>query len=319
MMKLSMAISGMLPLVFASGVMAATISSTELQFRLSAYDQNEIVQDKHEPIRLELSLSNPSAFNASSEVTHAQELKNTYDKAGWQDVSPARRKVIEQTAAASSNIPVVSVGSTEQPIASLLTFPLTDSHNKVIHVAVRRLAMSENPKGTQNLDGKNSVHMQYGLDPQTLAQLPAGKYTMCAIIDGQSKPGSWQGHLQSDSVSLTLQDAAPKLPAMEQAQRYYDYGYFYIADKQYTKAEPYVKRLLALDPNSASAAQLEGDICFGQGKLKEAQDAFQLSLDRLRKKFGADSAYHRHDGQVLESPTYIEQRLAEVLRAKAKH
>jgi len=293
-------------LTFAANADEIVTKPVKLGFTLTAFYERKLVQDKHDPLRLEISLANPTAQNAQMRIDEAERLKFHPSPGMTQEEVDMMTKL-----ASSTDIPTVTIGSEAQPLPQLISFVLVDAGQKP-HALSARLMPGTVKAAVIKLDAKNAVHLSYGVDPKELSSFSDGQYQLKAIIDQSSKPGELGKHFESNAVDLKLSDKSLELSKDEDVTRLYRIGKFYIEDKKYDEALRVAQQIEAIDPGSPSADEVKGDAYAGQNKLEDAKQAYISALDKLDKKF-KDFTPPPHT--VLEPPTEIMDKLSKVLKA----
>lgn len=316
-MKFSVLFSAFAALAFMQPLWAQTNERGAMNCVLSSYDQTRLLVDKHQPLQLELSLANPAAFNAVNDINGAKEALRSLEKEAWKNVSAERRKEIEIQA--SSPPPVVTLGTAGEPVSGLVSFTISDvAGNKSQPLnGVRPLATSENRRGEITLDAEASIHLTFGVDSSYLGQLNNGVYEIRARQSSSSESG--QIGFVSNPIRVTIQDNLNGLSKEEDYQRNYAYGRYFLLDQKFDRVELYAQKLLAVDSDSASAAELQGDVFFAQGKREQAEKSYKTAMERLQKKFGPDSGFKLPANKILETPYHIQDQLEALAKEKAEN
>jgi tetratricopeptide (TPR) repeat protein len=130
-----------------------------------------------------------------------------------------------------------------------------------------------------------------GADPQELARLAEGAYTMQAFL----------GSTASNTVKLRIKKGASMNADTE--------GLFYRLDHQYEKLLAHAQGMTARDANEAAGWIYQGDALEGLNRDAEALAAYRKALSVSNGKAG--------NGKLVEAPVYIQEKIIGLLRKKS--
>lgn len=294
----------------APGVAAPAVASS-VKLVLGAYGSRLLVHDKPEPLVLQLYIINPAAIRAEAINRCARNLQGVLQQPGANIGLSQQAQTDLKAACEQIPIKTVTLGSDKKSVRDLITFSVVSANaNQTVPVDIEPLANrpGSSPR-PMTLMGKNRIKIQYGIGPASLSSLPNGKYVITARLDTSNGANET---VQTDSVIVNLKDKLESLSDEEMQTWLYNYGRYYVDNKQYDQAKAYVERLLAVDPNSVAAASLQGDSCYEQGQWDDAVKAYKLALTRDDRK--SESSVDR-EGRVSR---YLLGQLAAVAVAQKK-
>ena len=264
---------------------------------LSAYGHRTIVHDRREPLLLTLDLGNPVAAARRGENRtrrlHYQALK----KSGvLEKLAKADREAAERSSEPAA-LPTFPLGSDKNALWELVSVHVRDASLREVAARVRPLRSTSEMERAVTLDGTGSVVLHFGLDPDALAKLPAGRYVLHALLDTRLAKGMWRGSQVSAAIAVTVRDGAEGPPDVSD----YRSGYYYWLDGEYDRVETYAARLIARNPASINGWSLRADVAAARGDLDTAEQAYQLLLSLYREQHADDPA--------SEPPEFLENRL----------
>jgi len=284
---------------------AAAVPVPAVSVALQADDQKKLTHSPSEPLLFTLSAADPVARNTSTanQVSERQldRLKNSGD---YQKLSSEELKVV--TAQLEFKPPAgCVVGQTGHPAADSFSLVMTNSQGKTVAVQARPLAVSAVTPGPVLLDAAHGLVLFFGIDPDALSKLPDGTYVIEAVMQVFDAKGGLLPRVHSAPISVTLKKDWKEPSAQEDLMSAYRHGRYYLLDHQFAKIEPYVQKMLAIDPNFIGAYELRGDMLYGQGKLPESRDSYLKALNL--------SATQSRGDPNAESPVYLLSKLNEVV------
>jgi hypothetical protein len=127
----------------------------------------------------------------------------------------------------------------------------------------------------------NTTNIVYGLSPETVKEIPAGKYTLRAqLIPALSQ--AIYDELVSKPITFTIAKDDQGDQEMRSIRTLIT-GEYYTKKKYLVKAEEYVQNLLTWEPNNVSGLMLMGRIKEGLNKDREAFLSYQQAMLALQE------------------------------------
>jgi tetratricopeptide (TPR) repeat protein len=260
-----------------------------------------VVHDRALPMLLRVRLGNPVAANIQMQnAVAAQPL----------DSDPKRKSAKTETVPTFRPSPVPSITLNSSGKMLPLSFGAWDSTDKPVNVSVRPLRAAAFPSGPVVLDGTANLQFYFGIDEGELTKLAPGKYVLRAVLSRENAArGEWSGRVESAPLPIDLR--AGGLSVSEQLIDILQAGRFYLHDRNYAMAEQQAATLLSLDKVSVSAWVLRGDAFVEQGKLDEAEKAFNEALHNAQQH--SESTVPR---PLREPPDWVYERLEKVRKLR---
>ena len=154
------------------------------------------------------------------------------------------------------------------------------------------------------LDGSSNVQIQYALNPEAVAQVPAGEYVLQAVLEvaaGTSLPQElWRGRVASVPVKLKITPAPAQLSAADRASMNLQRAEFFSTTSDWANALQSAQDALKEDPKLIRAQMIQGEAKEARGDLAGARDAFSQALRLFYEQY-PDS---------YERPQYLLDRIA---------
>jgi len=283
----------------------AAVPVPAVSVTLQADDQKKLTHTPSEPLLFTLSAADPVARNTSTaNQMSARQLDRLKDSGAYQKLSPEELKVVN--AQLSFQPPVgCFVGQPGHPVTESFSLIVTNSQGKTVAGPARPLAISAATPGPVPLDAAHGLVLFFGIDPDGLAKLPDDAYVIEAVMQVFDAKGGLLPRVHSVPISVTLKKDWKEPSAQEDLMSAYRHGRYYLLDHQFSKIEPYIQKMLSIDPNSIGAYELRGDMLYGQDKLPEARDSYLKALNL--------SAAQSRGNPNAEYPEYLQSRLNEVV------
>jgi hypothetical protein len=277
-----------------------------LALNLAGHDLPEWTQGTNEPLLLLLSIGNTAAQNMASQNRQRQrELTQLQNKPEIKALSPTDKAEFDQMHQPAP-IPTAEIGEAGKPPAATVQFVIKNAAGKEISFPVRPLADTLKEIGVIKFDETQSRSWFYGADPEKLAELPLGTYTIEAHLSARDAHGAKLPDAVSNLARFTLTrpDTAPETDVEKANLSDYRNAGFYLYDHQYPKVDPYVEQMLKRDPKSIGAWERRGDEMAGLGRKQEAKQAYYKALDNFAGKYAGQ--------KDIEYPEYLENRLRDL-------
>lgn len=225
--------------------------------------------------------------------------------------------------------PSIVLGSTKQPLHTLVRISLVDGSGKPSALPIRPLASNNALPARMVLDERNSAQLHFGIDQSALARLPAGSYRLLANLDTRKTSGMWQGEAHSPEFSFSLSGKAPGLTEMSNAVDYLSAHFFYL-DGQLDLAEQAAQRIVQRQRGFLSQAyEIKGDISLARGDENSALDYYDKSIQAYKERVKELEVTMKHvgansnnpvnplEGFEIELPQQLYEKRAVLLERKA--
>ena len=136
--------------------------------------------------------------------------------------------------------------------------------------------------GTQiaELDDIHGCYAEFGLDPEEVAAIPRGEYTLRAVVILVGKET-----LESDPINLTITQEELSTEEQVAEQVFYDRGAYSLQRGFIEKARETVRQGLEIYPSSISLLGLSGDIEVQAHNTREALLIFEKALKEFSRQY----------------------------------
>lgn len=290
----------------ASAEEIARADTEGLVLRLTAYGKTSMEQERQAPLLFQVVLKNANAdfiCAVNRQTSNRRKALNSE----LAKMSPEERSNFDRLNRVEP-VPVINIGSERNPFTSQMQIELRDADGHEAKVNPKLLACDRSLHSTVKLDGQHNPTILFGLDPEALQSLPSNSYRCRAVLQQGAEK------IESNEVQFSLTSSEKDDPI-----QWYQFGRYYLLDKQYERMIPYIERLQrANNPESVVlAAELDGWKKLGLNDVQASQKAFQKGMasfcEQERREMESNPSL-RVDTAIHEGP----EGLLMGLRALAK-
>lgn len=265
------------------------------------------------PLLFLVSLADPAAANARTHNALAQAVREQLTAGRADAPAPDERERLQKMATAVP-VPSTALGSEAEPAWTHVSFEWSTASGTVPSPAVRPLETTQRSARVVRLE-QESGWFAFGVDVEPLSAMRADTYTIRAVLDTRRRSGMWRGRVASEPVVIRLRAAGAERSEPAAQAWGYAAGRFYLLDRQFRRAHETADRLLARDPASVAAFELQGDALVGLDRLDEASRAFAAGIAAFQDRVAALPVPSTRED--VDHPTYLIERLREVRRLRA--
>jgi len=153
---------------------------------------------------------------------------------------------------------------------------------------------------------ESSGQIDYALSPEDAAQVPAGVYSVVAVLEvpaGVAGPADlWHGRVASSAVALTVYPSPARPSPSDRAKLNLARAEYFSVIKDWGNALSSAQAALAADPNLVRAHMAAGHAMEAQGNSAGARDAF----------LAAKSLFEMQNPTSYEAPRHLIRKIAEL-------
>ena len=272
---------------------------------LEINEQSEAQVFQGAPFVFTVRVANPRAANTLAlNQAHEQSLAMLQEKVAKGELSAQDAQPMLELAGVKREVKTVRLGAQDRGWEQSLHFEV-QSAGAAFAPLNWSLTMVRSPEAKSVLlDGNVNAEIQYALNPQAAAQVPAGEYVLQAVLEveaGPSLPAElWRGRIASEPVKLKISPSPAELSAADRANLSMQRAEFFSTTSDWTHALQSSQEALQEDPKLIRGQMIQGEAKEAQGDLAGARDAFAQAL-RLFEEQYPDS---------YEQPQYLIRRLA---------
>jgi tetratricopeptide (TPR) repeat protein len=229
------------------------------------------------PLVFEILIRNAGAAQEALAVAAIEGKKRELDKLlGSNTIAPeVAEKIIADDQAKIRKVPPLDVAVE----ATMFTF-LQEGKNGLTPLPWRPKLAEKSEDRIAALDKKNVAYATFVVAPEATAKAAEETLTVFVQFENSSKETSrWSGRIISDPViiSVVRETGTPD----EQFNKHVAMVEYFLALKDYGRAETETDKLLALKPKLIDGLVLRGKALEGKGEFKKALDSYEEALDEF--------------------------------------
>jgi tetratricopeptide (TPR) repeat protein len=275
----------------------------DISFKINAQSGVSVLQGT--PLIFTVRLANPAAANTLAlNQAHEQSLAMLQEKVAKGELSAQDAQPMLELAGVKHEVKTVRLGSQERGWEQFLHFEVQSGVTTFAPLNWPLTLVRSPEAKSVLLDGNANVEIQYALNSQAAAQVPAGEYTLLAVLevaeDKTLTPELWRGRIVSLPVQLKITSSAEPLSAADRANQSMQQAEFFSATGDWAHALQSSQEALKEDPNLIRGQMIQGQAKEAQGDLAGAREAFLEAL-RLFDEQYPDS---------YEQPQYLMYKIA---------
>ena len=256
------------------------------------------------PLIFTVRVANQRAANeASTNRAHATYLALIQEKLAKGEISPADAQPMLELARQKREVKAVSLGTNEQGWEKFLHFEIARAGSPPTPLTWPLTPLTAPEAKSLTLDASSRAKVDYALEPQAAAQVPAGDFEITAVLEvpaGAALPQDlWRGRVASLPVRLKILPVPAQPSPAEQASMNMQRAEFFSTTKDWSNALASAKTALAASPDLIRAEMIVGKAQEAQGDLSGARDTF-LNAYRL---------FHQQHPNSYEAPQYLIDQL----------
>jgi tetratricopeptide (TPR) repeat protein len=257
------------------------------------------------PLILTVRAANPRAANTlATNQAHERSLALIQEKLSKGELSSQDAQPMLELARVKREVRTVRLGASDRGWEKYLHFEAQTAGSPFAPVNWPLALVKFPDVKSVLLDGTTNAQVQYALDPQAAAQVPAGEYVLQAVLEveaGTSLPQElWRGRVASGSVKLRIRPAPAQLSAADQASMKMQRAEFFSTTSDWANALQSAQDALKEDPRLIRAQMIQGEAKEARGDLAGARDALSQALRLFYEQY-PDS---------YERPQYLLDRIA---------
>lgn len=275
----------------------------DVSLQINAQGEAQVIQGT--PLIFTVRAANPRAANTlATNQAHERSLALIEEKLSKGELSSQDAQPLLELARVKREVRTVRLGTSDRGWEKYLHFEVQTAGAPFAPVNwPLTLVKSPNVKSVL-LDGSSNVQVQYALNPEAAAQVPAGEYVLQAVLEvaaGTSLPQElWRGRVASAPVKLKIRPAPAQLSTADRASVGLERAEFFSTTHDWASALQSAQDALKEDPRLIRAQMIQGEAKEARGDLAGARDAFSQAV-RLFSEQYPDS---------YERPQYLLDRIA---------
>jgi hypothetical protein len=272
---------------------------------LEINDQGEAQVIQGTPLVFTVRAANPRAANTlATNQAHERSLALVQEKVTKGELSKQDAEPMLELARVRREVRTVRLGTGDRGWEKFLHFEAQTAGSPFAAVNWSLTVVKPPDAKSVLLDGNSNVQVQYALNPQAAAQVPAGEYVLMAVLEVAAEPALprdlWRGRVTSVPVKLKISPSPTELSDADRARISMQRAEFFSTTGDWANALQSAQDALKEDPKLIRAQMIQGEAREAQGDLEGARDAFSQAL-RLFDEQNPDS---------YERPQYLMDRLA---------
>jgi hypothetical protein len=272
---------------------------------LEINEQSEAQVFQGAPFVFTVRVANPRAANTlATNEAHERSLALIQENVSKGELSKQDAEPMLELARVKREVKTVRLGTSDRGWEKFLHFEVQTAGASFAPVNWPLTLVQSPDAKSVLLDGSSNAQVQYALNPQDAAQVPAGEYVLQAVLEVEAGPSLppelWRGRIASEPVKLKIMPMPAQLSAADRAHQSMQQAEFFSTIGDWTHALQSSQEALQEDPKLIRAQIIQGEAKEVQGDLAGARDAFSQAL-RLFDEQYPDS---------YERPQYLIHRLA---------
>jgi len=280
-----------------------------LGLNINTQEDLEVLQGT--PLLFTLSVANPRAANAQATNEGRERfLALIQDKVAKGEITAAAAQPALERARQKREIKVVRLGTGDQGWETFVHFEIQTEGSQPRPLDWPVKLVTAPPAKSLTLDAASNAHLDYALDPQAAAQVPAGDFVVAAVLDvpaGGNLPAElWRGRVRSGPVKLKILPAPAELSPEEQSKMSLEKAEFFAATGDWPNALASAQAVLVANPKVIRALIIVGEAKEAQGDLAGARDSYAAAEGQFYKQF--PNSYEAPEFLILKIAS-LEERL----------
>jgi hypothetical protein len=257
------------------------------------------------PLIFTVRVANQRAANAASTLqAHEAYLALIGEKLAKGEISASDAQPMLELARHKPEIKVVRLGTSDQGWETFLHFEVESAGAKPERLNWPLQMVIPPQSKSLALDATFNAQLDYALSPDAAAQVPAGDYSVFAVLEVSAAAtlpqDRWRGRVVSRPVKLRISSAPAQPSAAEQANMNMQRAEFFSTIKDWSSALASAAAALAADASLIRAEMIVGEAKEAQGDLSGARDAF----------LGAKRLFDQQHPNSYEEPQYLVYKIA---------
>jgi hypothetical protein len=275
----------------------------DISLQINAQGEAQVIQGT--PLIFTVRAANPRAANTqATNEAHERSLALIQEKVSKGKLSKQDAEPMLELARVKREVRTVRLGTGDRGWEQYLHFEVQILGSPFVRVNWPLTLVKSPEVKSVLLDGSSNVQVQYALNPQAAAQVPAGEYVLLAVLEvaaGTSLPPElWRGRVASVPVKLNIRPAPAQPSAADQAGINLQRAEFFSTTSDWVNALQSAQAALKEDPRLIRAQMIQGEAKEARGDLAGARDAFSQALRLFYEQY-PDS---------YERPQYLLDRIA---------
>ena len=257
------------------------------------------------PLIFTVRVANQRAANAASTLrAHEAYLSLIGEKLAKGEISASEAQPMLELAQQKPEVKVVRLGTSDQGWETFLHFEVESASAQPERLNWPMQMVIPPQSKSLVLDATSNAELDYALSPDAAAQVPAGDYSVFAVLEVSAAAtlpqGLWRGRVVSRPVKLRISSAPAQPSAAEQANMNMQRAEFFSTTSDWAHALQSAQAALKEDPKLIRAQMIQGEAKEAQGDLAGARDAFSQAL-RL---------FDQQNPNSYEEPQYLIYKIA---------
>jgi tetratricopeptide (TPR) repeat protein len=274
-----------------------------LSLQINSAEELEVFQGT--PLIFTVRVANQRAANAASTLrAHEAYLSLIQEKVAKGEISAAEAQPMLELARQKPEVKVVRLGTSDQGWETFLHFEVESAGAKPERLNWPMQMVTPPQSRSLTLNASSNWQLDYALTPEAAVKVPAGDYSIIAVLEVSAAPALpqdlWRGRVASQPVKFKISPTPAQPSAAEQASMNMQRAEFFSTLKDWSNALASALAALAADPKLIRAEMIVGEAKEAQGDLSGARDAF---LDAKRH---FDEQYP----DSYEAPQYLIYKIA---------
>jgi len=275
----------------------------DVSLQINAQVEAQAIQGT--PLIFTVRAANPRAANTlATNEAHERSLALIQEKVSKGELSKQDAEPMLELARMKREVKTVRLGTSDRGWEKFLHFEVQTPGSAFAPVNWPLKVVKPPDVKSVLLDGVTHVQVQYALDPQAAAQVPAGEYVLQAVLEVAAEPALpqnlWRGRITSVPVKLKISPSPAELSAADRANMSMQRAEFFSTTSDWANALQSAQDALKEDPKLIRAQMIQGEAKEAQGDLAGARDAFSQALRLFDEQY--PNSY--------EQPEYLIHRLA---------
>jgi tetratricopeptide (TPR) repeat protein len=275
----------------------------DVSLQINEHGETQVIQGT--PLIFTVRAANPRAANTlATNQAHERSLALIQEKVSKGELSKQDAGPMLELARVQREVKAVRLGNGDRGWEKFLHFEVQTAGSPFVPMNWPLTVVKPPDAKGVLLDGTTNAQVQYALNPQAAAQVPAGEYVLLAVLEVAAEPALppdlWRGRVVSVPVKLKISPSPTELSAADRARSSMQRAEFFSTTSDWASALQSAQDALKEDPKLIRAQMIQGEAWEAQGDLAAARDAFSQAL-RLFDEQYPDS---------YERPQYLIDRLA---------
>jgi hypothetical protein len=257
----------------------------DLSLQIDSFRELEVF--KGTPLIFTVRVANQRAANAVSTLrAHEAYLSLIQEKLAKGEFSASDAQPMLELARQKPEVKVVRLGTSDQGWETFLHFEVESAGAKPERLNWPMQMVTPPESKSLTLDATSHAELAYALSPDAAAQVPAGDYSVFAVLEvsaAATLPQElWRGRVASDPVKLKISPSSAQPSTADRASMNMQRAEFFSTTRDWANALESAQAALKDNPKLIRAQMIQGEAKEAQGDLAGCEGSLFRGSASLR-------------------------------------